>query len=57
MADAPKYIVEQGGGNPRVLQRTEEGTYKALTHGAGESTIPDLIEMARLANDSLGLNS
>ncbi|AXC37870.1 hypothetical protein SEA_JACKO_10 [Microbacterium phage Jacko] len=47
----PKYIVmSDGGGNPKVLVKGQDGTYATLTHGAGEKSLADLIEMIALAN-------
>lgn len=50
-----KYIVQNDGGNPRILQRNDsDGTYATLTHGAGEKSIEDLAVLVDMANEGWG---
>ena len=44
-----KYIVEKRNGNPAIHQLNNDGTYEVLTHGAGEKTINDVVELVRYA--------
>lgn len=47
----PKYIVmNDSAGNPKILVRGQEDTYAVLTHGAGDKSVADLIELVCLAN-------
>jgi len=46
-----KYIVEKGGNSPRILVLDEdEGTYSVLTHGVGENSLVQLLDLASEAN-------
>ena len=45
-----KYIVEKRNGNPAIHVQNPDGSYEVLTHGAGEKTFEDVMELVRLAN-------
>lgn len=47
---APVYVVEETNGNPRILQQQNNGTYVVITHGAGEKTTDDLVQLVIYAN-------
>lgn len=46
----PVYVVEETNGNPRILQQQNNGTYVVITHGAGEKTTDDLVQLVIYAN-------
>lgn len=45
-----RYIVDISSSNPKLLERNDNGTYTALAQGYGDSSIPQIMELARLAN-------
>lgn len=46
-----KYIIEKGNGNPKIMQRDEDGTYRVIGFGAGAESLGDLMVLVQEAND------